>query len=119
MTFVAIVELVAGIGIIGFWTMALLGHKVPEVSAGDRAIWFHVAAEYLMAAALVAGGLLLLLIGDEPWIRVLAGVAIGGMVYSTVNSPGYYAREGTWAVVGAFGVLTVVGTVVAVLLIVT
>jgi hypothetical protein len=117
MTFVAVVELIAGVGIIGFWTFALLARKVPEVSAGDRAIWFHMAAEYLLGVALVAGGLALLLVGDEAWTRVVAGVAIGGMVYSTINSPGYYAREGTWGVVAAFATLTLLGLVCAAILI--
>ncbi|HEY7468562.1 MAG TPA: hypothetical protein VIC07_03385 [Acidimicrobiia bacterium] len=116
MTFVAVVELIAGAGILAFWAFALTAHKVPEASSGDRAIWFHVTAECVLAMTLVIGGLSLLVAEAEDWARVVAGVAIGGMVYSTINSPGYYAREGTWPVVAGFAGLTLIGLVCAVIL---
>ena len=40
------------------------------------------------------------------------------MVYSTINSPGYYAREDQWGLVAGFGVITVLGIVAILLLIV-
>jgi len=113
-----VVCLIAGVGIVGFWAMALVTHQVPEVAEGDRAIWFHIAAEYLLGAALVAGGLLLVLVGDQPWTRVITGAALGGMVYSTINSAGYYARQATW-IVAAFASLTILGLACLVALVVT
>ena len=117
MLFVAVLELVAGVGIIGLWTVLVIKREVPEIEAGDRAIWFHLAAEYLIGAALVVGGLLLL-VGDAAPTRIFAGAAAGGMVYSTINSPGYYAREDQWGLVAGFGVITVLGIVAILLLIV-
>lgn len=116
MLVVSVLELVAGAGIIGLWTMLLLRRQIPEIEAGDIAIWFHIVAEYLIGVALVVGGLLLLL-GDDAPTRVFAGAAAGGMVYSTINSPGYYAREGQWGLVAGFGVLTLLGVVAILLLI--
>ena len=101
-------EIVAGAGILAFWVIALSARAVPEVEAGDRAIWFHVAAECLLGLALIAGGLAVLG-GEDAWRRALAAAAAGGLVYSTINSPGHYARSGSWGVVAAFGVLTLVG----------
>ena len=109
MRFVVVFELVVGLGILGLWTTLLLRGKVPEIPAGDPAILFHIAAEYVLGVALVLGGLLLLLVGDETWVKVLAAAAAGGVIYSTINSPGYYAREGNWPVVAAFAGLTVLG----------
>jgi hypothetical protein len=117
MRLAGVFELLVGLGIIGLWTTLLLNGKVPEIRAGDRAIYFHIVAEYVLGLVLVLGGLLLLLIGDKTLVRVLAAAAAGGLIYSTINSPGYYAREGNWLVVAAFGGLTVFGVaVVAVLL---
>ncbi|MGB5756485.1 MAG: hypothetical protein WBM50_06195 [Acidimicrobiales bacterium] len=118
MPFVAVVEVVVGVGILGMWTLLLAARRVPEIAEGDRAIWFHLAAESLLGVALVAGGSLLLVVGDEPWARVAAGVAAGAMVYSTVNSAGYYARYRNRRAIAGFAGLTVVGIALAVMLIV-
>lgn len=109
-------EIVAGAAILGFWLISLSRHAVPEVESGDRAIWFHVVAECLLGLTLLAGGLALLG-GDDSWRRALAAAAAGGLVYSTINSPGYYARSGTWGVVAAFGVLTLLGLGVIIVLV--
>ncbi len=112
MVVVAWFELIVGVGILGFWLIAVASRRVPEIGQGDRAIWFHMTAEVVIGLVLVAGGVALLAVGSEPWARTLAAAAAGGMAYSTINSPGYYAREGTWGVVVAFGVLTVLAIVV-------
>ncbi len=95
MLFVSVFELVAGFAIIGLWTILLATHQVPEIPANDRAIWFHLVAEYSLGAVLIVSGLLLLL-DVQVWMRVLVGTAAGAMVYSTINSSGYYARQGKW-----------------------
>ena len=109
MTFVGAFELIVGLGICGFWTFALLTHQVAEIAAGDRAIRFHILAEYLMGLALTTSGLLLLAVDDRGWIKALAAAALGGMMYSTVNSAGYYAQRKRGGVVVAFISLAVVG----------
>lgn len=117
MRFVVVFELVVGLGILGLWTTLLVKGQVPEIPAGDRAIYFHIAAEYVLGLLLVLGGLLLLWVGDETWARVLAAAAAGGATYSTINSSGYYARQGHWLVVAAFAGLTVLGVAVVVVLV--
>jgi hypothetical protein len=106
---VAWFELLVGVGILGFWTFAIATAHVPEIDQGDRAIWFHMVAEVAIGVALVAAGIALLSAGNEPWTRALAAAAAGGMTYSTINSPGYYARDGNWVVVVAFALLSLVG----------
>lgn len=58
-----------------------------ELATGQRAIKFHIAAEY-------AG-----------WGPPLAIAGLGAALYSSVNSPGYYADLGKPRMVVAFGVL--------------
>jgi hypothetical protein len=115
---VAWFELLVGIGMIGFWAVAVATAAVPEIGQGDRAIWFHILAEVVIGVVLIAGGVSLLIAGPDPWTRALAAAAAGGMSYSTINSPGYYARDGNWNVVAAFALLSLLGFVSIALLVV-
>jgi hypothetical protein len=104
MAFVAWFQLVLGVGIAGLWTVLLATRQVPELTDGSRAIRFHLAVEYLTAVLLVAGGLALLLVGGST-AAVLSGVALGALLYSAINSPGYYADQGRRDMVVFFGVV--------------
>jgi hypothetical protein len=102
--------LVVGVGIIGLWTVLLATRQVPEVAEGDPAIWFHLAAEYLLGITLVVSGSLILAVGYEPVPNLLVAAALGGTVYSAINSAGYYARTRTWGTVGAFALVIALAT---------
>lgn len=104
MKLVAAYLVTVGVAIAGLWTVLLATGQVPEVDEGRLDIWFHLAAELLTAALLVAAGAALL----RRWARgrLLAAVALGALGYTTVNSAGYYADAGDWAMVGMFAVLT-------------
>jgi hypothetical protein len=109
MTAIGVFALVVGAGIVGLWIMLLATHQVPEIGTGDQAILFHITAELLLGITLIVSGTLLLLGGEEHPARILAATALGGMVYSTVNSAGYYAAKANWPVVGAFILLAAAG----------
>jgi len=111
MTVIGVFALIVGVGIVGLWIMLLVTHQVPEIETGDRAIRFHITAEFLLGITLIISGLLLLLGGEGHPARILAAAALGGMIYSTVNSSGYYATKANWPVVGAFIVLAVAGVI--------
>lgn len=103
MRFVGWFQIVLGTAVAGLWTVLLAAGQVPEVQAGQVDIWFHIAAEMALAAALLAGGVALL----RAWRRgpLLSAFALGWLAYSAVNSPGYYAESGDWAVVAMFAVI--------------
>jgi hypothetical protein len=88
-------QLVMGAGILGIWPVLLLAGEVPEVAAGQRDIWFHIAAEAVAGALLLAGGWRLLR-RDDAGARLLSAFALGGLLYTGVNSAGYYAELGEW-----------------------
>ena len=106
--------MVVGVAILLLWAFLLVTTQVPEVAEGDRAIWFHIVAEALLGATLLLAGFWLLS-GPSSGSRLLAGIAAGGLVYSTINSSGYYANRGQWVLVGVFGLLTTaaIGTIAA------
>ena len=65
MTFAAVYAVVVGIAMIGHWAFSLARNQVPELQTEPIRIRFHLAAEFVTAAALLAGGSGLLL--DCAW----------------------------------------------------
>jgi hypothetical protein len=101
MKFAGIFALVVGLLMVGQWTASLVTGRVPELATAPLAIAFHLAAEILTALALVLAGLAIL--KKIRWGRTLFLVAGGMVLYSIINSPGYFAQRGQWPVVALFG----------------
>jgi hypothetical protein len=100
-------ELLVGAAILGLWTVLLATGQVPEVAAGQTDIWFHLVAEGLLSVLLLAAGTAAIRGSDVA--PLLSGLALGALVYSAVNSAGYYAESAEWAMVAMFAVI-VLGT---------
>lgn len=105
-------QITVGVALAGLWGMLLATRQVPQITAGNRDIWFHLTAEAVTAAALIAGGVHLLASATGT-ATVLSGVALGALLYTTINSAGYYADRGDWSVVAMFAALAL-ATAVAV-----
>ena len=103
MKFAGIFALAVGILMFGQWAVSLATGGVPELQTAPMAIGFHLAAEVLTALALILSGLALL--KKRTWGRTLFLVAGGMLLYSVINSPGYFAQRGQWLLVGLFAVL--------------
>jgi hypothetical protein len=103
MKFAGIFALVLGLLMVGQWTASLATGQVPELATAPLEIAFHLAAEILTALALVLAGLAIL--KKIRWGRTLFLVAGGMVIYSIINSPGYFAQRGQWPVVALFGAL--------------
>jgi hypothetical protein len=56
MRFVAWFQIVIGVAVAGLWTVLLATGQVSEVQEGRVDIWFHIAAELVMAGLLLAAG---------------------------------------------------------------
>jgi len=105
----------AGVAVLGLWIVLVVRRQVPELQAGVPSIRFHIAAEVGMALLLLAGGIAL--IADVAWGVPLVAAALGAALYSTVNSPGYYADQRLWPPVAMFLVLAVlIGVALVVLM---
>lgn len=105
MRFAAGYGIVVGILILAQWAFFLAAGAVPEVRTAPWSIGFHLAAELVLALALIAGGLATW--QSRRWgVQVLL-VGLGMAIYSEIASPGYFAQQGTWILVGMFAVLLV------------
>ncbi|MEF8975189.1 MAG: hypothetical protein V5A21_03050 [Halapricum sp.] len=97
--------LLVGVFMIVFWAGLALTGGIPELDTAPVEIGYHLVAELLTASALVAAGLGILR-GYE-WGSRLYPVALGLLLYTVINSAGYYAALGNVPMVGMFSVLTV------------
>jgi hypothetical protein len=88
--------IVMGLAIAGVWTKDIIAGDKVDLSAGlfrardgneGPLLWPHWIAEYATAAALLAGGMGLL--ADAAWGRPVAGLALGALFYTSVNSLGW------------------------------
>lgn len=102
-------QIVVGTSMLLLWTVLLATGQVPEVQDGRTDIWFHLGAEVVATSLLLAGGTALLLArgAPSPSARLLAGLASGALLYTAVNSAGYYAESDDWAMVVMFAVVAV------------
>jgi len=94
-----------GIAVLGLWGSMIARHAVPELADGRPSIRFHIGAELITGAALLLGAALLA-VADGPVARMIDAAALGAILYSTVNSPGYYADQDNQPMVAIFGILT-------------
>jgi hypothetical protein len=94
-TVAAVFAVVMGCGIATVWTADLLRGTVDlsggvvgaREEEGGSLLLPHWLAEYATAAALVVGGVGLLV--DTAWAQVVAAAAFGACAYTSVNSLGW------------------------------
>jgi len=112
MRFSAWYGVLVGILLLGQWGFFLASGNVPELTEAPKEIAFHIAAELLMAIALLVGSIALLL--RRRWGTAIYLIGLGMVVYSVINSPGYFAQQGQWGPVAMFAVLLVLSVAAAV-----
>ena len=96
------------------WIFFIATDSVPEFQITPWAISFHIVAELLLAFALLISGIATLRL--NPWGEKALLIALGMAIYSEINSPGYFAQLGQWALVAMFAIL-LFGTTIAVIMI--
>lgn len=92
-------QIVVGAGVLLIWPVLIAAGEVPEIAAGQRDIWFHIAAEGVAGLLLLAAGWMLL---RDPSVRarMLSSLALGALLYTGINSAGYYAELAHWGPAG-------------------
>lgn len=105
MRFAAWCSLVVGVLMLAQWTFFIAAGEVPELRTEPVRIGFHLAAEAATALALIAAGIRLF--RRRRYALPLGLVANGMLVYTVIVSPGYFAQNGQWPLVGMFAALLV------------
>jgi hypothetical protein len=109
------VSLLCAFGMIALWATLVTRRLVPEFEQGRRDIVFHIVAEVGTAALLVAGAAATIVEDGAIWARLLSAFAFGALVYTLVNSPGYYADRGNRSMLALFAVLGLLAVPAAVI----
>jgi hypothetical protein len=91
--YLAIVPILIGVGVLGFWIVAVAAHRVPEIESGGIEIRFHILAEMVTGLVLIAGGLAVLVAGGATSTIVLSALGLGMLTYTLIVSPGYYIER--------------------------
>ena len=103
MKFTGIYSLIIGTMMIMQWAFFIITGQVPELQTEPIRIAFHLVAEGVTALALILSGIGLL--GNRTWGRNAAFIALGMLLYTSLVSPGYFAQQGSWPLVGLFVVI--------------
>lgn len=85
------------------WIFFIKTGSVPEFHTTPWTIGFHIAAELSLALALLVSGIATL--QSRSWGKPVLLMALGMLIYSEINSPGYFAQLGQWGVVIMFAIL--------------
>jgi hypothetical protein len=105
---VAAYAIVVGILILDLWAVLYVRKAIPELRTAKREIVTHIAAEMTTAIVLLAGGALNFLSAGSTWILL---VGMGMLLYSVVNSSGYYWHRKVYAPLTMFAVLGILAVV--------
>jgi len=103
MKWVGIYSVAVGVMMVGQWVFFLAMGQVPELQTEPWRIGMHLAAEFITAIGLIFSGLSL--IRNRCWGMRGFLVFAGMLVYSVIASPGYFAQQGNWVLVGMFAIL--------------
>ncbi len=102
---------VVGSAIIGLWILLFATDQVlvPSNPQTPIEIAYHLAAESVTAILLIASGVGLLT--STAWSRTVSPIALGMLLYTVINSAGFYAHQSNIPMVGMFSTLTILTSV--------
>jgi len=106
--------LTIGIMIIFLWVFLISSNNVPELETEPASILFHITAEELTAILLVISGVIMW--KQKKWSLRLSLISLGMLLYSIVNSSGYYVQYFQLPFVVMFGILFVMTLTIIILL---
>ena len=106
MSAVALFMIIVGALMVGMWGVLLATGQVlvPGSKQTPVEIAFHLGAEMTTAALLLLAGIAIL--RAHRLASLITAMALGLLLYSVLNSPGFYAARGDFSMVAMFAILT-------------
>jgi len=105
-----IFSIVVGVSMLGMWLMFYFTGSIPELATEPARITLHLAAELATAIALIVGGWGLL--KYKAWGKQLYLLSTGALIYTMIQSPGYFLQTGETGFVVMFAVLLMLTLVI-------
>lgn len=101
-TVVSVYSITMGMAMIAMWTMFWITGAIPEMMSRPWEIAMHLTAEFTTAGLLVVSGIGLLY--QARWATRVNVFASGMLVYTLIQSPGYYLQRNAMIFVLMFAV---------------
>jgi hypothetical protein len=92
--YLAVFSLGAGVSMLGFWAWVVATRRAGPMGEGRDDFGWHIAAEMLTGALLLAAGVALVVNADARASVILSGIGLGAVVYALVESAGHYRARG-------------------------
>lgn len=107
--YASIYSIFIGISMIGMWIMFYLNGQIPELNSEPIRIGMHLTAEFTTALLLIIGGIGLL----KNWSKAIYifQFSMGMLIYTLIQSPGYYAQRGDIIFVAMFAVFIILAII--------
>ncbi len=94
MRFAGIFGITAGILILIQWIFFLVTAQVPQLETAPLEMVFHLSAEFMTAMVMFVAGVAAL--RGKPWAARVYYLASGMLIYTVINSTGYFVQLGQW-----------------------
>lgn len=105
-TVLSIYSIIVGVAMIATWTVLWGLGEIPEIMTRPWEIAMHLTAEFTTAALLIISGFGLL--SGYRWANRINVFASGMLVYTLIQSPGYYLQHDATILVLIFAVCFIV-----------
>lgn len=97
------------------WIFLLGKREVPDLTTKPTQISFHLIAEFLTSIMLLIGGFGLFT--EQSWGTAIFYIAIGMVIYSTINAAGFYGQLKDWPMFIMLIVFTIISLLITTLII--
>jgi len=105
----AIFSIAVGISMVLMWIMFYITGSIPELETEPARIGMHLSAEFITAIALIIAGWGLLT--RKSWARPIYFLATGALIYTMIQSPGYFMQSGETGFVAMFAVFIILAVI--------
>lgn len=107
MLFPAVYSIAVGLFMMGTWILFLVTGDATDLEHKTMGLVFYWTAEFITAISLIIAGTGLLY--GRTWAYPVYLIATGMLLYTLVNSPGWFVTHGHWPMVGIFVGLLILG----------
>ena len=103
--YASIYSIFVGVCMIGMWILFYVTESIPELKTNPIEIIIHIIAEFITGILLILAGVSILL--KKAWSYKLYLVSSGMLVYTIINSSGYFLERGDIAMTTMFYLLLI------------
>jgi hypothetical protein len=104
-----------GISMIGAWIMFYVTGSIPELETTPVQISMHLLAEFSTALLLVIAGISML--KNKVWSQQIYFLSMGMLLYTLIQSPGYFFEQKEYPLVIMFALFFVIGVIFTIIMV--